>query len=259
MTAAPREPAVPGPPAYRALRAWYGGAAGQATLAALAPLLERRLAGVFGYHALQIGNLAPGRDLMAGSRIAHRAVLDPEACCADLRAEPDALPLQGDSVDLVLLLNALELSRHPHQVLREVDRVLVPEGHVLIAGFNPLSLFGLWRLVLGWRGRLPWAARFYSVYRVQDWLQLLGIDVLACDYIAHYPPWARESWLQRSRLWERLASRLWPGLGGMYLILGRKRVATLTPIKPRWRPRRAILTGNLTSPTTRGLHRVRDR
>lgn len=255
----PQHPEVHGTSAYRGLRDWFATPSGLAVLREIEPRLEHRLGGLFGYHAVQVGNVAPGRDLMAGSRIGHRVVLDPEAACAEVCADAASLPLQGDSVDLVLLVHALELSEHPHQVLREVDRVLVPEGHVLLVGFNPLSLFGLWKLIFGWRGRLPWAERFYTTFRIRDWLALLGFEVLACDYVAHFAPWARESWLRRGRLWERLVGRFWPGLGGVYLILGRKRVATLTPIKPRWRPRRAILTGNMTSPTTRGLHRVDDR
>ena len=36
--------------------------------------------------------------------------------------------------------------RHPHRILREAERVLMPEGSIIISGFNPLSLWGASRL-----------------------------------------------------------------------------------------------------------------
>ncbi len=59
-----------------------------------------------------------------------------------------------DSIDLVFLPHTLEFSADPHQVLRETERVLIPEGRVIILGFNPLSSLGLWRLFRRRGGRI---------------------------------------------------------------------------------------------------------
>lgn len=239
------------------LREWYGSVAGQRILARAQPQLERWVPQLFGYHAVQIGDVDPDQDLLETSRILHRLKVDPGSRSAGVYAVPDQLPFQTDSLDLVLLVHALEFTQQPHQVLRELDRVLVPEGHVLILGFNPLSLFGLWKLALGWRGRIPWCGRFYSPYRVKDWLALLGFRALACEYVGFAPPAQRHSVLRRLAWVEKFGSRWWRYLGGAYIILARKQVTTLTPIKPRWRPRRSILAGNLTEPSTRSMHHDR--
>lgn len=214
--------------------------------------MSRRVQGLFGYHAVQVGHLGDGCDPLRASLIPHRAVLDPEAAEAAVHAQPEALPLAGDSVDLVLLVHTLEFCDQPHEALREAERVLVPEGHLLIVGFNPISLFGLWKLGLGWRGQVPWAGRFYLPFRVRDWLSLLGFDVLDSERLAFLPPWQRRGGFGGGQCWERLSRRCWPYLGGIYVLVARKRVARLTPLKPRWRPRRAVLGGQLTRPSTRG-------
>lgn len=214
--------------------------------------MARRVQGLFGYHAVQVGHLGLDRDLLRASLIPHRALLDPEATGAGVYAEPEALPLASDSVDLVLMTHTLEFCAQPHEALREAERVLVPEGHLLIVGFNPMSLFGLWKLGLGWRGQVPWVGHFYPPFRVSDWLSLLGFDVLDCERLAFFPPWQRRGRLGGGRWWEVVSRRWWPYLGGVYVLVARKRVARLTPLRPRWRPRRAVFGGQLTGPTTRG-------
>ncbi len=240
----------------RDLRAWYATSPGQYLLDSLQAQLDRTVPELFGYYALQVGNIAPPRDLLAASRIRHRVLMDCEAEFGDVGGMADALPFETDSLDLVFLAHALEFAQHPHQILREVDRTLVAEGHVVILGFNPLSLFGVWKLAAGWRHALPWCGRFYTTVRIRDWLSLLGFETLDCGYAAFWPPFQRAGLIRRLVKLEGLGSRWFPYLGGAYVILARKRVATLTPIKPRWRPRRSVLAGNLTEPTTRSIERV---
>jgi SAM-dependent methyltransferase len=230
----------------RGLRAWYAADPGQALLDGLQQRLDAWVPELFGYHALQIGNLAPGRDLLAASRIRHRLLIDPVPGQGQVAAQAERLPVAAETVDLVLLPHGLEFSPTPHEILREIDRVLVPEGHLILAVFNPLSLYGGLRLALGWRGRAPWCGRFYGAWRVRDWLSLLGFDTLRCQsYGFRFPLGDR----RRLQLMEHLGERWTPYLGGVSLILARKRVATLTPIRPRWRPGKGILRGGLTQPT----------
>ncbi len=239
------------------LRQWYATPLGRTLAGCEQRLLDDSLYNLFGYHLLQVG--APqGVDLTAASRISHRMVLvdnavalpvlDGSEACVGL---PEALPVGADSIDLLLLPHVLAFADEPHQVLREADRVLIPEGHVAVLGFNPWSLWGISRLALGWRQRAPWCGRFLSPWRVKDWLSLLGFDTVLLHHICYRPPLQHPGLLQRLQFLERWGQRWWPILGGGYLLVAKKRVATLTPIRPRWRPRRALVATGLASPTVR--------
>jgi len=231
----------------RGLRDWYAADPGQALLDGLQQRLDAWVPELFGYHALQLGDPDPRRDLLGASRIRHRLVLDPEPGAGQVQALPEALPVEAETVDLVLLPHGIEFSAKPHEILREIDRVLVPEGHLILVAFNPLSLYGGLRLALGWRGQTPWCGRFYGAWRLRDWLSLLGFDTLRCQSFGFRMPLGDGHRLQ---FVERFGERWTPYLGGVSLILARKRVATLTPIRPRWRPGRRMLPRGLTHPTS---------
>ena len=125
---------------------------------------DEAVADVFGYHSLQLG--MPLLDGLRANRMPHRWLALDEAPAPGAGPIPDllshavALPFPDNSLDLVLLPHALELSHDPHTALREVARVLVPEGRVVITGINPASLWGLrqrrirlYRRLSGGRGR----------------------------------------------------------------------------------------------------------
>jgi len=231
----------------QALRAWCQQPLGRALAEVEQALLCDILSDVFGYH-LVVLDPSCQPDALDSSRILHRVV---QTCSGTGLAEPPALlgsaeqlPLQADSVDAFVLPHALEVALDPHQVLREIDRCLLPEGHVIILGLNPYGWWGLQRLLLGWRGRAPWSLRFISLPRLKDWLSLLGFDTVHSRYVFPHPPWLYGK-VQSHGLLQRLHHRRWPMLAGAYVLVARKRVATLTPIKPRWRPRRAILAGGV--------------
>lgn len=235
------------PPAVRRLqRAWYRLRPGQWLLETECAHLAELLPDLFGYHVLQVGCLADA-DLLGSSRITHRVVLAGDAESAGgavvpgVYARPDALPIAADSVDVVVLAHTLEFEADPHGVLREAERVLIAEGHVVILGFNPWSLWGLWRLVLARRARPPWCGHFLSLLRIKDWLALLGFDMVSQRSYFFRPPLRHAGVMQRLRFMEALGARAWPTCGGAYLVVAKKRVATLTPIKPRWlAPRRLV-------------------
>ncbi|OOG28706.1 methyltransferase type 11 [Thioalkalivibrio denitrificans] len=225
-----------------ALRDWYASPPGEAIADDVVRYLNSMVPQLFGYHALRIGDLGPERDTLEGSRIIHRVRLD-LVPPADVLAQPRALPVAADTLDLVVLTHVLEFCADPHAVLREVDRTLVPEGHVIVIGFNPISFMGLRRLAAMGRGTAPWHGRYYTHWRVKDWLKLLGYDVLDCVPSGFRPPLRHAGVLRRLRFMETLGARFWPILGSVYVILARKRVVTLTPVRPRWRPRRRIAAG----------------
>ncbi len=198
--------------------------------------VDRTVADIFGYNAAQVG--LPGIDLLRANRMPHRFDCAPLAG-AQVRAHEFELPFASASLDLVLLPHVLEFSRHPHEVLREVERVLVAEGSVVITGINPVSLWGL-RRVLGCRASTaPWNGQYRSAMRIRDWLNLLGFEIRGSDSGCFAPPVSSAQWLERWRFMDRAGARWWPVLGAAYLLHGVKRVHGMRLITPQWRGRKA--------------------
>jgi SAM-dependent methyltransferase len=232
------------------LRDWYNRPLGQALLQQEREQLDSILPTLFGYHIVQVGCLL-GDELMTSSRIRNKVSLDPANCGDTLApsayAYPDAMPIESGSVDVVLLPHTLEFERQPHQILREADRILIPEGHVVVLGFNPWSLWGIWRLCRCFSGKAPWCGDFLSLTRIKDWTALLGFDVVLVRRFFFRPPIQRGGILKKLSFMDKLGAKLWPRLSGAYILVARKRVATLTPIRPRWQPRRKLVgEGDLT-------------
>ncbi len=235
---------------------WFRTDAGRSLLVVEAAAVADRLADLFGYHLVQIGGLA-GTDFLESSRIVQRCVVDlsdarsASSSFVHLRGRAASLPFESDSVDVALLPHVLEFEDSPHEALREAARVLVPEGHLLVCVFNPWSLFGLWRLVLGRTGSMPWDGHFLAQRRLRDWLKLLGLELTGVDSLYFRPP------IGNARVRERLGSldavgrRLWPVFCGAYLLAARKRVSTLTPIRPRFAYRPRLVGVGLAGPTAR--------
>lgn len=223
---------------YRpALEDWYQSGLGKILLQRESDLLSQRLDSVFGYRLLQLSALV-NTDLTGGSKISHRFQL---AASPDMVgrsgaiAHFDALPLESDSVDAVVLHHVLEFSRNPHSILREAHRVLVPRGHMLILCINPWSLFGLRTKLLGSYRGSPWRSQMISTRRMIDWLSLLDMRVSEVKQTFHQLPLQAPVTLGRlGGLWSH-AERYSLPFGGAYLIEARKQVVGVTPQKPRWR------------------------
>lgn len=205
---------------------------------------------VFGYTAVQLGNVFIQKDLLKNCTIGQKVLLD-QAREPAIFADPAALPLSHDSIDLCVLPHTLDFVPEPHQVLREVERCLVADGHMLIIGFNPISLYGVWKLFLSRKKVAPWQAHFYSILRVHDWCSLLGFDVIDTAYTAHLPPLRKiQVWNKMQRIEQVMQKRV-PKIGGVYMCLARKRIATVTPIKTAWPSTNQILGGKLVKPIVR--------
>ncbi len=223
--------------------------------------LECLLAECFGYYLLQVGCLGLQLDPLRMSRIKSQVVLVPKGEDAFgnqcVVGDPQHLPVASDSIDTVLLPHTLDFSRNPHQLLREVERVLIPEGHVIIVGFNPWSLWGIWRL-LRMRGKqVPWCGHFISAWRVHDWLSLLGFEIKAEQGVMFRPPLRHERMMQRLGFLERIGGRFWSPMSGAYVILAVKRVSRLTPIKPAWKLRPRRIRGSMAEPTANNIRHTR--
>ncbi len=240
------------------LSEWLKTPAGQYVLQWEQSHLDGAVADLFGFHALQLG--LPELDALRANRMPHRWVASESPAWADalethgvlggdaqagavpaparmavaLHCDFDALPFDSSSLDLVVLPHALELARDPHLALREVERVLVPEGRVVIVGFNPASLWGLRQWLGRWRRRLgrqvgrelflPGNGEFMHYRRLRDWLRLLSFEVEDGRFGCYRWPVASQKWLTRVGWMERAGDRWWPVFGAVYFVVAVKRV-----------------------------------
>jgi SAM-dependent methyltransferase len=224
---------------------------------------------IFGFHALQIGlpqictlqaNRMPYRWLTdkhipAAKPSASRAWGDVDADEADDLAGGKAipvvvshdfteLPFASQSLDLVVLPHLLEFAAEPHQVLREVERVLIPEGQLIISGFNPASLWGMRQAAGRLTGGafLPRDGEFISPSRLKDWLKLLNMEVGRGQFGCYAPPCATQKWLHRFGFMEPAGTRWWPYFGAVYVVRAIKRVQGMRLVGPVWNKRPAAST-----------------
>jgi SAM-dependent methyltransferase len=235
------------------MQEWFETPAGRYLLAWERAEFDRAVADIFGYHALQLG--LPGLDTLAANRMPHKWLglreLQPAGAAVRpaLFAEYSALPFEANSVDLVVLPHSLELNPDPHATLREVERVLVPEGKVVISCLNPASLWGLRqrrahlyrRLGFG-QLYLPDAGEFIGYRRLRDWLRLLNFEVETGNFGCYRPALTTEHWLARFDWMDRAGERWWPILGAVYFIVATKRVRGIKLVGKLWKPVKARAT-----------------
>lgn len=232
----------------RRLRAWH-----RSPLGALLQQIEQRvvteaLEDVFGLQLLQIGAWGePGR-LIEAARTQRRALISSSpGSHAQVCARPAELAVASEAIDAVVLPHTLEFERDPYAVLREVERILIAEGLLMILGFRPLGAWGL-RHRLAAESFPPGLARLISERRLRDWLALLGFEIVAArGYLHRLPvsPGRGAGTATRSD-----GDGHWIVPSGAYLLKARKRVYAVTPFRPRWRERVAPI-GGLVEPTTR--------
>ncbi|GGC17255.1 hypothetical protein GCM10007205_27800 [Oxalicibacterium flavum] len=228
--------------------------------------LEELTADIFGFNATQIG--LPQIETLRGSRMPHTWLTDTNlpADGHDNEKRPlvviqefEELPFETASIDLVLLPHVLEFAEEPHQVLREVERVLIPEGQVIICGFNPWSLWGA-RQALGRMidaHFLPEEGEFIGLPRMRDWLKLLNMEVGNGIFGCYAPPFESEQWLKRCAFMESAGANGWPVFGAVYIVQAIKRIKAMRLIGPAWKTKKAPAAAGV--PATNKIHRQRVR
>jgi SAM-dependent methyltransferase len=233
--------------------------------------LDTTLQDVFGYHALQVG--PEPLDALRLSRMSSRVrVIWPAAnlhndqennpsasmlvptphysvnpdqqtpsdpnLCQGIYCAIDELPFQAQSLDLLVLAHALEVTTDPHQLLREADRVLIPEGKLVITGFNPMGLWAYRRRCRSVNQFPPAGHHWIGLPRLKDWLTLLNFDIgagSASAYGAYVPPFDSEKWLEYFHWMNPAGRRWWPMAGGVYFLMAIKRVQGMRVISPAWK------------------------
>lgn len=257
-----------------ALGPWLDSPAGSYVRAWEKARLDALTADIFGFNAMQIG--LPQINSLEANRMPNRWLSDthlqPATAEGGKEGTDDAngrnavvivhdfaeLPFATQSLDLVVLPHVLEFAHEPHQVLREVERVLIPEGQLIVCGFNPASLWGARQIAGRLSGAhfLPLDGEFISVPRLKDWLKLLNMEVNRGHFGCYAPPCATEKWLNRFAFMEKAGNRWWPYLGAVYIVQAIKRVKGMRLIGPVWNKKRA--TAGQGVPATNKVHRNQD-
>jgi SAM-dependent methyltransferase len=236
---------------------WFDGPLGARVLREEAALARVALDDVFGFELLQLGTWGPSQHLLGGARTQHTTLLAPGlsqgvTLCAPLAS----LPFASDSIDAILLPHTLELVEDPYAVLREAERVLCAEGCLMICGFNPFSGWGARRLFsqyLRRRAFPPQTRRMLSERRLRDWMALLDFEVasvygyLGPTTITRRPRKLADGTVRQAEYRSRRALT-----AGAYLLKARKRVQTLTLVRPRRRTRNLVLVPAAESTTKVG-------
>jgi len=234
------------------MSSWYETPLGQKLLSVENQLLTESLSRRFGYHLLQIG--CANMPMFEPSPIGHKFSITHGNPTDDhcIVAKGEAIPIASESIDLVLLHHALDYSCYQHRLLREVSRVLIAGGCVVIIGFNPISSWGIRSRMPG-RKSHPWQGKLLSTLRITDWLKLLDFQVEQARHGAYTLPVNSPAMIRYSSVFEKLATRInWP-TGGVYMISARKQVTPLTPIQTSWRD---FASANVGLPVAENIRQV---
>ena len=223
---------------FTALNDWYGTPLGRSLATQERHQLETVLPRLFGYHLLQLG-VPFQRDWLAYSPIRHQMCLHPEEGVRSLSCVGEffELPFKSDSIDVIILPHILSLVDAPQTLLEEATRVLIPEGHLVILGFNPVSLWGVSKLFLKYKKQVPWTGDFITAQKVRRLLNKIGCDTLSLNSFAYRPPINNSHTLEKLLFLETFGQLFWPYPGSAYILHAQKRLSRLTPISAPWRLR----------------------
>jgi len=234
---------------------WLATPLGQSLLAQEARVVEEALDGIFGEEMMQLGHWGDARTFLRFSRTQRTSLIAEEVSddAPSAVGQLHRLPVASDSIDSVLLPHTLDYSDRPHAILREVDRILRSDGHLVILGFRPGGLWGVRRLIPG-AAMPPGADHLLPDRRLRDWLKLLDMRIHGITgYFFRWPlPGLKGA---ASPNWERRGRRWWPEISACYMLTAQKRVSTLTPVRPVWSKKPKVVAG-LAEPSTR-VSRIR--
>ena len=224
---------------------WWQSSLGQHVLEQEKTVLQSLAQYFHGDYQVQLGvecNLLPNNTVAKQQKIM--------ANSADIEGNNEALPFKCYGLDTLLLVHVLEFSDDPHQVLREVERVLVADGTVILCRFNPWSWWGL-RCLFSWQDTPPWSGHFFGQSRIKDWLSLLNFEIVATEKLLFRPPIHSKKWFAKLVAIERWGKRLWPIFSGVSIMVATKRTIPLTPIAHKWQTKRLFPAALANKPVTK--------
>jgi SAM-dependent methyltransferase len=243
---------------YQQLAEWLKTPLGQAVLTAERECIKPFWEHIRGEHLLILGNFSQA-SLAEASTIKERTVLFPDVNIkfigesSFVYAEHESLPIFPDSVDAILLPHTLGFGADSRQILREVETALRPDGHVIIVGFNPFSFWGL-RGLFSLRKKAPWSGSFLTAARVKDWLKVLSFEVIHHEQILYRPPIAQNKIFSKLKFLEKFCHNFLPVFGGVYVLVAKKKVFGITPLRPKWKKISRVMHKGMAEPATRVVH-----
>lgn len=236
----------------KTLQSWFETPLGRLLADVERQALDRHLDRWAGATLLQIGGFGSGQRVLRANTSRQWLIGNDTGGGVDCLARSEQLPFQSDSMDIVVLVHSLEFSGNPHRVLREAERVLVPEGHLLVLTFNLLSVWGLAHGLPALQRRgAPWNGEYFTSHRIRDWLKLLDLETSCVEHLFYRLPVNRERLQERLAAVERWAPRVAPWFGNVHLTVAQKHVVGMTRLRPAWKPRRRLVAGGLAQPTSR--------
>ncbi len=189
-----------------------------------------------GVNILQLGAIR-GTSWLNLNRRCSTYVLDlPERCdnCCAIFGKFESLPLQPESMDIVILRHTLEATKKPQEVLHEAERILSPDGYIVISGFNPYSLFGIMRLSEKYSVSGAWEGRSISIGRIKDWFAVLGLDLTVDKQVRFNHKIVKKEYGNRFEFLGDLANFSLSFKSGVYVLMARKRTIPLTLQRANW-------------------------
>ncbi|MCK4870643.1 MAG: hypothetical protein KAS93_06000 [Gammaproteobacteria bacterium] len=238
---------------YHHLDYWFARGLGRHLLEVEKNGITNYLKKIFGYHLLQLGG-PRDEQLLESSSIGNKIYLHPECISkihdASILAKFTDLPFQPDVIDLTVVPHSLEFTKRPFKILNELYNITLPDGYVLIIGFNPFSLWGVRRVFA--RHRFPWCGNFIAMHKMRRYLRDVGFKVIDCKCFFYRPPFTRKAILDKLLFMEGLGQILWPHFGGVYIMLAKKSVVGMTPIREQNRRQHKVgVSPAVAKPTTR--------
>lgn len=232
---------------------WYESPLGDYLAQHIKQYLDQILATCFGYYAIQIGSNPLPEALLSGCRVKHVFHLGQHQQHQHADINPALLPIATDSTDLVILNHTLSQFPDPHALLREVNRVLIPDGKLIIIDFNPVSLWGMRHLFQSWLEEAPWGGHYYTARRLKDWTSLLGFELLShyrCGYVL---PMNFQSLIDKSGILSKFFGRWFKFSAAINILEFEKNTIPLTPFRKRWVKQRIIPPGVIRPSVGRGM------
>lgn len=202
------------------LEAWQKTPAGAYLMQQEQHYFQREVADIFGFCALQFGFLT--QNFLQHNRIRQHFFADRMVHHrADFYADAASLPLDGDCLDLLIFPHTLDFHPQYQAVLAEAARVLKDEGKLILTGFNPLSLWGLWRK---WQAsQAPWNAQFHPIASVQHGLREHHLQLISGRFLAYAPPFFNQKMFAKCQALEDAGDRWWPHAAAVYALTAVKR------------------------------------
>jgi SAM-dependent methyltransferase len=213
---------------------WFFETWGKSILEAEQEVLQKLLSEFYGKHALLVG-LPHQASLLHATNMYHHTVLSPIMKSAiQIESAFNELPIHSGSIDLVLLPHSLEYIDNQRQLLAEACRIIKPEGHIVIVGFNPFSLWGLKKSLKKSRAVPPTTGNFLNVSTLQQWLALADFELVQKTSILFAPPLYSSKRYKKGKVWEWIGSRFFSNCGGVYILIAKAKMIPLTPIRLKW-------------------------